>query len=204
MITRCVLPEAGVYEIDGRLILYLTHCHLCNQGRGLREGAEVEIINAHFLKMSTQVYKVIICVHAYTNTHPMHYQTSPYLIAKFDILKVYNFPFFEQKMSGLVCCTLSRIEVVHFSTKDTAFKVCFSTISIVKKIFFSYTGFYSSKQAGGPAEQVQSNGRGLAGSGLSLPPQKVQVSPEATIIVRVGLTGALSYIGRREKRLACW
>ena len=67
MLTRCLLPEAGVYELDDQLILYLTHCNLSNQGRGLREGAEVEIINAHVLKMSTQIYKVTmyLCVCLY-------------------------------------------------------------------------------------------------------------------------------------------
>ena len=58
MITRCLLPEAGVYELDDRIALYLTHVSLSNLGRGLREGAEVEISNAHVLKISTQLCKV--------------------------------------------------------------------------------------------------------------------------------------------------
>ena len=58
VITRCLLPEAGVYELDDRLTLYLTHSNLSNQGRGLRVGAEVEITDAHILKLSTPPYKV--------------------------------------------------------------------------------------------------------------------------------------------------
>ena len=47
-----------MYELDDRLILYLTHSNLSNQGRGLREGAMVEISNAHMLKIATPLYKV--------------------------------------------------------------------------------------------------------------------------------------------------
>ena len=60
MITDYLLPEAGVYELDDRLALYLTHSNLSNQGRGLRKGAEVEISNAHVLKISSPLYKVYI------------------------------------------------------------------------------------------------------------------------------------------------
>ena len=59
VITRCILPEAGIYELDGRLALYLTHSNLSNQGRGFREGAEIEISNAHMLKIADPLYKVM-------------------------------------------------------------------------------------------------------------------------------------------------
>lgn len=58
MITQCLLPEAGVYELDDRLILYLTHTNLSNNGRGLREGAEIEVSNAHLLKITNPLWKV--------------------------------------------------------------------------------------------------------------------------------------------------
>ena len=58
MVTHCLLPEAGVYELDDRLTLYLTHSNLSNQGRGLREGAEVEISNAHVLRIANPFFKV--------------------------------------------------------------------------------------------------------------------------------------------------
>ena len=57
-ITKCLLPEAGVYELDGRIILYLTHLCLCNLGRGLRSGNEVEVHHAHVLKITAPQWKV--------------------------------------------------------------------------------------------------------------------------------------------------
>ena len=47
-----------MYELDDSLTLYLTHSNLSNQGRGLREGAEVEVTNAHILRLSDPLYKV--------------------------------------------------------------------------------------------------------------------------------------------------
>ena len=47
-----------MYELDDSLTLYLTHSNLSNQGRGLREGAEVEVTNAHVLRLSDPLYKV--------------------------------------------------------------------------------------------------------------------------------------------------
>lgn len=47
-----------MYELDDRLVLYLTHTNLSNNGRGLREGAEIEVSNTHILKISNPLWKV--------------------------------------------------------------------------------------------------------------------------------------------------
>ena len=72
IVTRCLLPEAGVYELDGGIALYLTHTGLSNLGRGLRVGAEVEVNSAHLLKIAAKECKVSnseICDHICIN-HP--------------------------------------------------------------------------------------------------------------------------------------
>ena len=58
IVTRCLLPEAGVYELDDGIALYLTHTGLSNLGRGLRVGAEVEVNSAHLLKIAAKQCKV--------------------------------------------------------------------------------------------------------------------------------------------------
>ena len=98
-----------MYELDDSLTLYLTHSNLSNQGRGLREGAEVEVTNAHMLRLSAQLYKV-----------PPQLMALLWKIEKFAFNGRLNF---FQKMSGFVCCPVGRIEVVHFSEKETNFKV---------------------------------------------------------------------------------
>lgn len=47
-----------MYELDDRLILYLAHTNLSNNGRGLREGAEIEVSNTHLLKITNPLWKV--------------------------------------------------------------------------------------------------------------------------------------------------
>ena len=58
VITESRLPEAGVYLLDGRINLYLTHLPLHNLGRGLRPGAEVEVHNTHVLRVPGQQWRV--------------------------------------------------------------------------------------------------------------------------------------------------
>ena len=56
---------------------------------------------------------------------------------------------FFQKMSGFVCCPVSRIEVVHFSEKETNFKVsslfssslCYYEIFVCRRPFSSRTSW---------------------------------------------------------------
>ena len=57
-VTKCVLPEAGVYELDGRVRLYLTHSECLNMCRGMRCGAVVELHNVHVMKLSGTPWKV--------------------------------------------------------------------------------------------------------------------------------------------------
>ena len=61
-LTSCILPEAGVYEIDGRIRLYLTHQSCLNLCRGLRVGATVELYNVHVLKVTAVSFKVWLCL----------------------------------------------------------------------------------------------------------------------------------------------
>ena len=58
-ITGCVLPEAGVYEMDSVFRLYLTHQSTHNHGRGLREGAVVTLHNVHVLRVDEPGHKVL-------------------------------------------------------------------------------------------------------------------------------------------------
>lgn len=58
VITACLYPAVGVYELDGRVRLYLTHTsstHLC---RGLRIGATLQLSNVFILRVTTGDFKV--------------------------------------------------------------------------------------------------------------------------------------------------
>lgn len=57
-VTRCIAAEWGVYELDGRLRLYLTHRHCLELGRGLRRGAAVELHNVHLVRVPPSGLKV--------------------------------------------------------------------------------------------------------------------------------------------------
>ena len=50
VVTRTVLAEAGVYELDGRILLYLTHCPSPSVSRGVRPGATLRLANVHVLR----------------------------------------------------------------------------------------------------------------------------------------------------------
>uniref|UniRef100_A0ABM0MAH3 CST complex subunit CTC1 n=1 Tax=Saccoglossus kowalevskii TaxID=10224 RepID=A0ABM0MAH3_SACKO len=56
-ITEVVNSEAGVYDLDSKVRLYIGYQPCPNQGRGMRVGVKVEILNAHL-----KVYKMFITV----------------------------------------------------------------------------------------------------------------------------------------------
>ena len=55
VITKFVLPEAGIYELDGKVQLFLTHKPCLNLCRGLRVGATVQLDNIHPTKLTRKV-----------------------------------------------------------------------------------------------------------------------------------------------------
>ena len=59
-VTRIVLPEFGLYELDDRIRLYLTHRECLDQCRGVRCGAMLELHNAHVMKISVPHLKVCL------------------------------------------------------------------------------------------------------------------------------------------------
>ena len=62
VITKCVLPEAGIYELDSKVQLFLTHKPCLNLCRGLRVGATVQLDNIHPTKLTRKVHT---CVEGY-------------------------------------------------------------------------------------------------------------------------------------------
>ena len=76
-VTKCVLPEAGVYELDDRVRLYLTHCECLDLCRGVRCGAVIELHNMHVMKLSGTPWKVKFnavlsqaSAHTWASAHP--------------------------------------------------------------------------------------------------------------------------------------
>ncbi|XP_048583401.1 CST complex subunit CTC1 isoform X2 [Nematostella vectensis] len=55
VISRCVFPEAGVYELDGRIMLYIAHQPCTGFARGMRVGARVALYNFHLCKANKRV-----------------------------------------------------------------------------------------------------------------------------------------------------
>lgn len=58
MITNCVCPAAGVYELDGCVRLYLTHVRCGNLARGLRSGVTVQLDKVIVLRVTAAAFKV--------------------------------------------------------------------------------------------------------------------------------------------------
>ena len=59
MITRFILPEAGIYELDSKVQLFLTHKPCMNLCRGLRVGATVQLDNVHPTTLTRKVDTVM-------------------------------------------------------------------------------------------------------------------------------------------------
>ena len=51
VLTECVLPGAGLYRLDNGVMLYITHRHSLDGGRGLRPGAMLELFNVHPMRL---------------------------------------------------------------------------------------------------------------------------------------------------------
>ena len=62
-VTKCILSDAGVYELDGRVRLYLTHCECLDMCRGVRCGSVMELHNMHVMKLSGTPWKVANLYH---------------------------------------------------------------------------------------------------------------------------------------------
>ena len=51
-----------MYELDGRVCLYLSHYDTASLGRGLRCGVKVQLHNVHLVRLSAAPYRVGVCV----------------------------------------------------------------------------------------------------------------------------------------------
>ncbi|XP_068693359.1 CST complex subunit CTC1-like isoform X1 [Montipora foliosa] len=61
VVTKCVKPEAGVYELDGKIRLYVNHQPCSNLARGLRVGAELTVHNVHLCRKGKRVLGLSCC-----------------------------------------------------------------------------------------------------------------------------------------------
>ncbi|XP_077989324.1 CST complex subunit CTC1-like [Glandiceps talaboti] len=59
-ITDVIKAEAGIYELDGKIRLYIGHQPCVSHGKGMRIGSKVTVFNAHF-KSSKQVPCLRLC-----------------------------------------------------------------------------------------------------------------------------------------------
>uniref|UniRef100_A0A6I8Q005 CST complex subunit CTC1 n=2 Tax=Xenopus tropicalis TaxID=8364 RepID=A0A6I8Q005_XENTR len=60
VLTRVVDPRAGLYELDGKVMLCTAYLQLLNGGRGLREGAGVEISDTHLQQSPSPLFPPIV------------------------------------------------------------------------------------------------------------------------------------------------
>lgn len=61
VITKCINPEAGVFELDSKIRLYISHQPSSNLGRGLRVGAHVTVHNVHLCREGKKVLGFCCC-----------------------------------------------------------------------------------------------------------------------------------------------
>ncbi|XP_078362482.1 CST complex subunit CTC1-like isoform X2 [Oculina patagonica] len=61
VITNCIKPEAGLFELDNKIRLYISHQPSPNLGRGLRVGAHVTIHNVHLCKKGKKTLGLCCC-----------------------------------------------------------------------------------------------------------------------------------------------
>ncbi len=59
MVSAVICPEGGVYELDGRIFLYVAHYETSGLGRGLRCGVRVQLHNVHLFRPSQGPFQVI-------------------------------------------------------------------------------------------------------------------------------------------------
>ncbi|XP_072255465.1 CST complex subunit CTC1 [Pyxicephalus adspersus] len=60
VVTRVRDANAGLYELDGAVVLCTAFTQLQNRGRGLREGARVEVCDAHLQQSPYSLFPVIV------------------------------------------------------------------------------------------------------------------------------------------------
>lgn len=61
VITKCLKPEAGIFELDNKIRLYICHQPSPNLGRGLRVGAHVTTHNVHLCKKGKKTLGLCCC-----------------------------------------------------------------------------------------------------------------------------------------------
>ncbi|XP_053574261.1 CST complex subunit CTC1 isoform X2 [Bombina bombina] len=60
VLTKILDPCAGLYELDGELVLCTAYLQLPNRGRGLREGATVEVFDAHLQQSPSPLFPPLV------------------------------------------------------------------------------------------------------------------------------------------------
>ncbi|KAM5171766.1 CST complex subunit CTC1 [Mantella aurantiaca] len=60
VVTRVRDAGAGLYELDGSVVLCTAYTQLHNEGRGLREGARVEVCDAHLQQSPSPLFPTIV------------------------------------------------------------------------------------------------------------------------------------------------
>lgn len=51
VLSECISPDAGLYQLDGGILLYMTDKHCIDGGRGLRPGASLQLHEVHAMKL---------------------------------------------------------------------------------------------------------------------------------------------------------
>lgn len=60
VVTRVLNAHAGLYELDGALLLCTAYTQLQNRGRGLRAGARVEVCDAHLQQSPSPLFPTLV------------------------------------------------------------------------------------------------------------------------------------------------
>ncbi|XP_068130127.1 CST complex subunit CTC1 isoform X2 [Hyperolius riggenbachi] len=60
VVTRVRDAQAGLYELDGMVVLCTAYTQLHNAGRGLREGSKVEVMDAHLQQSPSPLFPTIV------------------------------------------------------------------------------------------------------------------------------------------------
>ncbi|KAM4677387.1 CST complex subunit CTC1 [Discoglossus pictus] len=60
VLTRVLDSRAGLYELDEKVVLCTAYLQLLNRGRGMREGAKVEVFDAHLQQSSSPLFPPLI------------------------------------------------------------------------------------------------------------------------------------------------
>ena len=52
VLTECISPDAGLYQLDGGIMLYMTDRHCIDGCRGFRPGASLQLHKVHAMKLT--------------------------------------------------------------------------------------------------------------------------------------------------------